>query len=251
MRLETRTLILVAVAGCSYEPRVTVTVDAEDSIDVPELATSIDAPAAPTDPTLRLALDFDDPGLARDSSEYHHDATIAATTPTLRDVPVQSPAVEIDEASSISIPNTPDFDVEAFTVVGWVNADDATGDVAIVDVARRQIALKLAQGRVRCTVRVAGTERSQEGASVSPDEWTLVACSFAAGELCATVRRPQATMSSCTTIGNRPIDTGDPSTTSIGRSADLPGSAFRGSIDSIRIYARALSSAELAILATR
>jgi hypothetical protein len=228
---------------------------------------TVDAPPPPPPPppqvtcttsdgSLRLCIEFEDEtlGTALDGSGLAHHASVSNATAAMRDVPELSRAIRVAGSTSIMIPDTNDLDLQELTISAWVqrSATPSTGQrYGVVDVGNRQAALAIdSAGRVVCFVKTEDTIWFRPGGSTATNEWALVACTYDAPNLCVfSFRNGSSTPStSCGTTDGASLDTSVASGSTIGALFDdsnNPSSRFAGNLDSVRIYGRALSEAEL------
>ena len=267
MRLRVPILISLA-AACSFEASVDgvdagTSSDAQASIDAaPSTDAAVTLDAAPqvvctsSDPSLRLCIEFEDPtlGIALDGSGLENHASVAGVTSTTRAVPATSQAVGVTASTEIMIPDTADFDLQTLTMTAWVQRTalpDFDERFGVIDVGQRQAALAIDDlGRVTCFVKTSSTLWFRTGGSTGNGEWALAACTYDAPRLCAwSFRNGSSTPDVvCGNTNSAPLDTSASSGSTIGAlldSSSTPSSRFSGNIDSVRIYSRALSEAEL------
>lgn len=207
-----------------------------------------------TDASLRLCIEFDEPDLAtattaRDGSGLAHDMTIANIAVAPRTVPAQSQAAQLSSTSTIKLAQHQDFDLQQFTVTAWIKrgASNPAQTQGVIDTGA-QYALSIDTfGRVQCGVTHDGTTTFPGLAQTSGNEWNLVACTYNGSNLCGYAFQngsasPQTECSSFT----QSLDTNAGYGTTIGAWAvPTSGSQFIGSLDQVRVYARALTQQEL------
>jgi hypothetical protein len=240
----------------------TVAIDAPINID-------IDAPIAPpdtppqqvtcttSDPALKVCIEFEDTPLAATARDGagQHDATLDGVTAFARDIPVASHAVALTgTTSSITLPDTTDFNVQAVTLGAWVRrtaTPSSNGRFGIVDIGRRNAGLAIdSGGNVVCFVKTATTLFFRTGGGTATNEWAFAACTYDAPELCAySFRNGSGTPSvTCGNTDGAALDTSD-ANGAVGALLDLSDgtliSRMVGSIDAVRVYNRALTEAEL------
>ena len=225
--------------------------------DGPELVGDGDAPAnscTTTDASLRLCLELDEQGLATastalDSSGRGHDPAIANLTVVTRTVPTSSQAVQLSSTSTITIPQQTDFDLQQFTLTAWIKrgASAPAQTQGVIDTGTQYSLSIDTFGRVQCGVTHNGTTTYPGLAQTGGNEWDLVACTYDGANLCGyAFQNGSATPQTACNGYTNSLDTNAGYGTTIGQWA-LPtsGSQFIGSLDQVRIYARALSRAEL------
>jgi hypothetical protein len=263
-------ILLSLLASCAYTPPAdTQSVDSvlpsepndpgdpNDPVDPPPPP---DGPAAPpqgtcstSDSSLTLCLELEDQstGIALDGSGQAHHAQVTGATPTERDVPAISRALSVNGSSTIMIGDTPDFDVQTLTISAWVKRSATPSfnqRYGIVDVGRKQAALALDDlGRVVCMVRTNFDVWVGTGFTATAiDEWSLVACTYDAPELCMYTFKNGSSNPDveCGNTDGEPLDMTVNAGGTIGAlfdSSNQPTSKLAGSIDSIRVYGRPLS----------
>lgn len=263
--------LALTLAACSYTPPVGETPDT-DAAGAPEPGDPPPPPPGPdagvvldsppqvtctvSDSSLALCLELEDPStsIAIDGSGKQHDAAVSNATATTRDLPTSSRALSLTSASQVMIGDSPDFDLQTLTISAWVRrtASPATGQrFGVVDVGRKQAAMALDdQGRVVCMVRTDFDVWVGTGGATSINEWSLVACTYDAPELCMyTFKNGSANPTvECGNTDGEPLDMSVNAGGTIGAlfdTANQPVSRLSGAIDSIRVYGRALSETEL------
>lgn len=262
--------IILLLSACSYTPASpgeapgvdgAPAIDASPTVDSSDPPPPIDAPpqqvtCTTSDSSLKLCLELEDPalGTARDGSGLGHDATVTGATMTTRDVPEVSQALGVAGGTTILVPATSDLDLQVVTVSAWVRrtgTPSGTNRFGVIDIGNRQAALAIdSQGRAVCFVRDSGAVWVGPGGTTAANEWDFVACTYDAPQLCTYVwRNGSATASKeCGATDGDPLDLAGTIGTAIGAlfdSNDNPASRLAGSIDSIRVYGRALSETEL------
>jgi hypothetical protein len=260
----------LVLAACSYTPPDNREIDTDapvlpnptdpDGPLPPDSAVDIDAPpqvtCTTTDTSLKLCLELEDQstGVAIDGSGGNHDAAVTNATAATRNVPVTSRALTVGSSSSIMIGDSSDFDVQTLTISAWVKRSATPSfnqRYGVVDVGRKQAALALDdQGRVVCMVRTAQDIWVGTGGATSVNEWSLVACTYDAPDLCMyTFKGGSSTPTvECGQTDGAAIDMTVNAGGTIGAlfdSSNQPISKLAGSIDSIRVYGRALSESQL------
>lgn len=267
-----RWLCLLVVAGCSFEaPPGGIAPDAASpgSDAPPGEPPPPPADAPPSDPppqvtcttsdgALEVCLELDDASFStvvRDGSGHGRDATVANLATATRDVPVVSQAGAISTTTSVRIAETSALETEASTLMAWVQRSALPGTggrFGVIDIGRRQAAMGIDDtGHVVCFVKTDTTIWVRPGGSTRLNEWALAACTYDPPLLCAYSFRngsssPEVT---CGNTDGAALDTSSTSGTSIGALFDVDTgsllSHFRGNVDGIRIYSRALSQDEL------
>lgn len=265
-------IAILAVTACSYTPPSAEIAgvdapgqepDASTNPPPPPTDSSVEPPPPPqvtcttSDPSLKLCLEFEDAGtaVALDGSGAQHDASLTGVTATTRDVPANSRALQLGASSTIMIGDSPDFDVQTLTISAWVkrSATPAAGQrYGVVDVGRKQAALALDDtGRVTCMVRTDFDVWVGTGfQATSTNEWSLVACTYDAPELCMYTFKNGSSNPDveCGDTDGEPINMSVNAGGTIGALFDAsnqPISKLAGSVDSIRVYGRALTENQL------
>ena len=259
-------MTLAACAACGFRPAPS-TGDAPPMADGSMVAGDVtipgdgtlagDAPSNPchtTDASLRLCLELDEPGLAMatialDSSGHAHDPAIANLTATMRTVPAPSAAVQLSSSSTITLAQDNDFNLQQFTLTAWMKrgGSNPAQTQGVVDTGAQYSLSIDTFGRVQCGVTHNGTTTYPGLAQTNGNEWDLVACTYDGTNLCGYVF-PNGSASATTACNGytQSLDTNAGYGTTIGRWAvPTSGSQFVGSLDQVRIYARALSKHDL------
>ena len=266
------TCALLILTACSYTPSPGETTA---DTDAPVTQPPADGPAQPPPPdgdvvldsppqvtcttsdnTLALCLELEDSStdVAIDGSGKQHDAAITSATATTRDVPETSRALTLGTSSAVMIGDSPDFDLPTLTISAWVRRTATPGfnqRYGVVDVGRKQAALAIDDdGNVVCMVRTDFDVWVGTGGATAVNEWSLVACTYDAPELCMYVFRNGSASPSveCGNTDGQPLDMSVDAGGTIGAlfdAANQPVSKLRGDIDSIRIYGRALTENQL------
>jgi hypothetical protein len=250
---------LLGCAACSFRFRAiddAPPIPPDDSPLASDTMLAGDGPSNPchtTDASLRLCLEFDEPGLAMattalDSSGHAHNPMIANITGVMRTVPASSPAVQLSSTSTITLAQHSDFDLQQFTLTAWIKRGGNPAQTQGVVDTGGQYSLSIDTfGRVQCGVTHGGTTTYPGLAQTNGNEWDLVACTYDGANLCG-YAFPNGSASPSTTCNEytQSLDTSVGYGTTIGEWAiPTSGSQFVGSLDQVRIYARALSHQEL------
>lgn len=259
----------LVLAACSYTPPAggELGVDAETGQlpgdpppPEPDAGVVLDAPPQVTcttsDSSLVLCLELEDQDaqVAIDGSGKGHDAAVSNATATTRDVPATSRALALSTSSAMMIGDTPDFDVQRLTISAWVRRSSlpASGQrFGVVDLGRKQAALAIDDsGHVVCMVRTDFDIWVGTGGTTAVNQWSLVACTYDAPELCMYVF-PNGSATPTVECGNtdgEPLDTSINAGGTIGAlfdTANQPVSKLNGAVDSIRVYGRPLTQTQL------
>jgi len=256
--------VLAGCAACGFQPSVASKIDARDvpadspiSVDDAGTTGPLDAPrdaCGVTDPSLRLCLELDESGLATatsavDGSGKNHDPAIAGLSVVSRMVPATSQAAQLSATSRITLSQHSDFDLQHFTLVAWMKrgALDPTQTQGVIDTGTQYSLSIDTFGRVQCGVTHNGTTTYPGLAQTNGNEWDLVACTYDGANLCGyAFQNGSATPQTSCNGYTQSLDTDRGYGTTIGEWAvPTAGSQFNGSLDQIRIYARALSRQEL------
>lgn len=250
-----RAILLATVAaiwGCTFQPGTVSDMPADDDPGGGGGSggagpTDVDGGIQPTaractfaDPELRLCLEFDDrkfsPGvtdasqrqlqpMATDVGEVAHGSGYAAA---------MAITSRIDVAESMALDPQTALTIEMWIWPGYQHS-------ANLVVNANQYTLQLAgDGRIGCMLPAAAAWSSDERVA-KPQQWTHVACTFAAG---AGLR---------VYVNGRSSDDASASAglSTQGTQGTRLGSGYFGALDDIRIYGRALSSEEVCTHAGR
>jgi hypothetical protein len=265
-----RAAVLAALAGCGFSPTPlagSLTVDAArvTGSDAGMVATS-DAPNprpcyAPDLTGIVMCLELDDPdlvgsGIARDGAPGHHDATVTNGDPAMRSVPAPSPAQTISTSSgaaqaTIEVPDSADFALQHFTLMAWIDltayptASNAYGIVEKLGAFNMYIDT---DGGVDCTVGSGG--QGVLGDIVPQNTWALVACTFDGSQVCsvATVGGSgQAAEPQCSDVTLAGVASTNPVLVGARFDGTMVFNHMFGSLDSARIFNRALSAAQICV----
>jgi hypothetical protein len=226
----------VAAAGCSLEHGVAPGGGGGGSAQDP---TTPDAPVTTTarcryaDPQLRLCVEFDDGNYstATDGSPYQFNLITSELLQAMRG---SSPAAGTYWQSKLAVPESPMLDISsAITFETWVAVTNFTGyhnGKLISNQNQYEIALD-SEGRVTCT---AGSLSARSDTPIGREAWKHIACVYDGTKLAVWVN---GAIAKCQT-GSTTIPTaGDAGTRLV--------NGFYGFIDDQRVYARALTDAEI------
>lgn len=265
--------LLPLLAACSFAPAATgfdastggggADADVTPGDDAaPPIDGAVDPDAPPqqvtcttSDPDLRLCLEFEDPtpGTAVDGSGLGHDATVAAATPAVRDVPVTSNALGINVETAIRVGATADHALQTITIAGWVRRTATPSfEYGVIDIGDGQTQATIDEdGKAVCHVFDGFTPWFRPGGTVTLNEWDFIACTYDSPTICTYVfhgANPAPDVV-CGNTDGFALDTSDTTGTTIGalpaNDDDGLNSHLIGAVDAIRIYARALTAAEL------
>jgi hypothetical protein len=247
--------LLVLAAGCSdllglkqTEPRPA------DAARLGDGASDAGVPACGvTDSALVLCLEFDEPDLATarvalDGSPAHNNASISDVAVTTRTVPITSQALELSTGSTVSVAPTTDLEPAQFTVSAWL--DPATsGPAGVVGGSDYELDVETGTDLVVCTLLTATSPPAISAQSIAAEplgagQWGFVACTYDGVQLCAYAGGSAATVEIPQCNPGGPVTASGSGGLDIGQSA-LGQAAYAGGIDSVRVFTRALSAAEL------
>ncbi|MBA3499956.1 MAG: LamG domain-containing protein [Myxococcota bacterium] len=234
-------LVLVLVAGCSFETSLDVPRDsARDTVarDAPP-DTRVAPFCDPADLTLLACYEFE--GTANDASPH----ALHATMTNLTFVPGKvAQALQFGVNSAADVADSSVIDVASLTLEAWVHPFQLPGTGArtgIVDMdGQWGLFLHEPTGRLQCTM--AGGISMQIDAMIPVNAWTHVACTYGAGTTTIYVNGVKRFQQG----GGGVLATGGTSGYSLG--ADNPpgsGSRINGLIDQMRIFSRVLTEAEV------
>jgi|HubBroStandDraft_6_1064221.scaffolds.fasta_scaffold128578_2 hypothetical protein len=270
-----RALVLAAIAGCGFSPHEAqvdaslATRDAPGSLvhtDASASSPDAEPPAAcyaPDITGIELCLELDDPDLtgsaiARDGAPGHHDATMTNGLPITRTVPTSSPAQEISTTSGasqvdIQVPDSTDFDLPAFTLMAWIDRTATPEDdmaYGIIERSNQFLMYIDDEGGIDCSIGSSG-ENGVLGDIVSLNTWSLIACTYDGSQVCALLMSGGS--------GTAEQECEDVGAVNVGSASNGPVIGARystsegmfnhlyGSLDSARIFNRALSASEICV----
>ena len=270
-----RALVLAAIAGCGFSPRMAqqldgsvATPDAPASlahIDASSPSPDAEAPAAcyaPDVTGIMLCLELDDPDLmgsaiARDGAPGHHDASVTNGLPITRTVPTSSPAQQISTTTAasqvtIQVPNSSDFDLPEFTLMAWVDRTATPEDEMDYGIIERNNQFLLYfddEDGLDCSVGSNGD--GVLGDIVPANTWSLVACTYDGSQICTIVLSggSGAAEPVCEEVGSISVAPSSNGPVIGGRYSTTEGvfNHLYGSIDSARIFNRALSPSQICV----
>jgi concanavalin A-like lectin/glucanase superfamily protein len=211
------------------------------------------------DPTLVGCYRFEaasPPSLLKDESPAHNDGMIDGVSYPAGH---EGAALKLSSASRVTIPESPSLDVTSLTLEMWVMPDTVAGAGALVGLFdnNQQYGLFLqSQNIVTCLIRTVLQNGPQLNTSVpiAIGRWTHLACTydevarvgrvFVDGAPVVVAPSPDPAINTTGTDGS-----------ALGADSPCPskpcGSSFSGSIDSLRIWKRALPPAEICAHADR
>jgi hypothetical protein len=228
---------LVAFMGCAYnEPTV--------GDDMGSGSGSNPTRTCPTDPTLKLCVDFDGsltPTVADGAGHTISSVNVVGMNRS------GDPAAHVDATSQLTIASAAagDLDLAQLTLELWISPDrqpPSEQKYSIFDNSGRYSIEMKSSGGLSCS---AGGQSVDSTTSVSTGAWTHVACTFDSQNLRIYV---SGNLDGCHSGGSGSGSTGQLSGVAIG--AELSSSLaldnqFIGGIDNVWLYDHALSSSEV------
>jgi hypothetical protein len=251
------------IAACSFGGRVelgeapgadaSVGEDAEPAPDAPPMV----APCSAPDPTgLVVCFELEDDmgdGVLVDSSPAGLHATSMGLVPTTRDP--ASKAAEVGADAVTYVPQTPALDLQGgYTLALWIKPASlpAAGEVRGLLDHEQQYAMfvrRTVGGALQNTC--ANTAATFDWTEELPlDTWSLLACTWNGAQLCAyRWTSPTSHERYCHTPSIIPADAGTRGL-AIGHLSEdgVPHSRFEGAIDSIQVYGRGMTEAQVCAL---
>jgi hypothetical protein len=232
-------------------------IDAPVDAPAPDLAPDIGPDTPEIDPSLIFWYRFDDAitaATAIDSSGNGHDATL------------HNPAVIAtggEQGNALSLPSGNGYaevpaglftGVSDFTFAAWVNPSQLADWMRVFDFGtgtskNMYVAIKAAGANLRYAATTNGVpgEKRLNGPAVATGTWTHVAVVQRGTTGTLYVNGAQVDQQTITVL---PSDLGSTTNNYLGRSEYGSDPYYRGLIDDARMYSRALSSTEVAALAT-
>ena len=194
--------------------------------------------------------DFATTGVVRDSSANHLDAATQGFAPTTRN---NSHAARVMPTASTFAPQVPAFDRAAgFTLALWINPGALPGDGVAQGILDHegQYAMAIAKSpgegvTLRCIMN--GLEYYEWVDGVKTNAWSLMGCTWDGTTMCAyRWTSPTSHLSNCFEMSNVPVASGSHglaigSFSTVGAAHDR----FTGDLDSIHVYSRGLSEADM------
>jgi hypothetical protein len=156
--------------------------------------------------------------------------------------------VQLSSTSTITLAQHSDFDLQQFTLTARIKRGSNPAQTQGVVDTGAQYSLSIDTfGRVQCGVTHDGTTTYPGLAQTDGNEWDLVACTYDGANLCGyAFPNGSASPAMACDAYTQSLDTNAGYGTTIGEWAvPTSGSQFVGSLDQVRIYARALSRQEL------
>jgi hypothetical protein len=239
-----RTLIVVAITGCSFNPPRG---DDDGGGQPPDGSVPL-VNCHSTDSELRLCVDFESPP-PNDGSPDHLTLTTDRVVAMDRVGPEGAEhAVMVDATSSMRVAESPALDLTGdFTLELWIDATrlPMSGTRYWMFDNNTQYAMELKDdGTMRCVI---GSDTLDTVGMVTAGRWTHVACVYHDGDLEAFL---DGNNNGCHSA-NPPVTTGTVGS-AIGANVGAGGltEQFVGGLDNVRVYARALEASEICRLAT-
>ena len=241
-------LIALAVTGCDFDRSGTLGDDG-DNEPLPPAVGGCSAPASLTG-DLRLCLDFEDAmpmSIALDGSGLDHDAAVTAVGAVTRTPPdnVAEQAVRLSGASRLHIDDTPDLDLaDAVTVEMFVAMDPIMLGQRywMLDNSGQYSMSYGSDGEVECGINnLETTVDSGPVASIVDTQWHHVACTYDRKQLRVYI---DGSLTDCKDANKQLVATTG-GTTIGARTNGLELEHFLGSLDDVRVHARALTPAEV------
>jgi hypothetical protein len=265
--------VLVGLVGCGFNAATSVdaSMTGSDSAiagsDGGMLAGSDggkhDAPPNPlcsaTDPTgLVLCLELDDANLtttAKDGSGLGHDAAVSGLAGTVtRDVPIDSQAATIDLGTTIVTADSTDFDLQKLTLMAWVDRTDTpSGDNTyglVYNFDQYWMGIDN-NGDLECVLEFDNdTIEIYTGANIPMNSWTLTGCTYDGTQVCGTVQTGPtgSKQTTCQGVSGTLSSAGQLGILIGSRWDSVDQTVYQhliGSIDSARIFDRALTDTEI------
>jgi hypothetical protein len=243
-----RTLVVLAVGGCSFHPASGSGIGSDSDDQMPDAGT-MTVICHSSDSALRLCVDFEAQPPIDGSTEHLALSSEHVTAINRLTFGITERAVQVDVMSSLRVAESNALDINGdFTLELWIDPAQlpAAGTKYWMFDNNTQYGMELdADGRIRCLVSTTALEGTTR---VAPGSWTHVACALAGKRLAAYVG---GAVDACHSA-NPPVTTGD-NGSAIGANVSASqrlSEQFVGGLDNLRVYARALSSAEICTLAT-
>jgi hypothetical protein len=182
-----------------------------------------------------------------------HDAPAVNFVATTRDVPADSPAMLVTETSSAKAAQSSDFSLTGnFTIVAWIKPinPDTIQNEGIVD-HEGAWAMSIDGNRLKCWSNRTSGLFTVDMATFQNNVWQLVACEVNGNDGCINqIAADGVHTKKCgMATGNGTNGNGGVSIGSFQNAGGQAEERFNGALDDLRIYARALSDAELCTLA--
>ena len=249
------------IAGCGFEVTPGVRSDARIDSAIDAVDAVIDTPleppvqcSSPITSGLLACFELEDgvaDGTLRDSSPARRDATATGLVATQRTAPATSAAAAVTSTVSTYVADDGALDrAGGYTVTMWIRPDGVpgtTGDVYGLYDHEQQYAAVLARLNandlhLRC-INTGAQYEYTDGIPVG--SWSFIACTWTGQTLCAQYWSTSSnhqrfcTQTTIATEGSRGLSIGHLS------SSGAPESPLNGAFDSLQLYERALTDAEL------
>ena len=253
-----------ALGGCGFDlPLGGTQTDGGPGSDAREIdAAMIDAPlgppvacSAPSAAGLLACFELEDnvtDGTLRDSSPAHVDATTTGLEAFQRTKPATSEAANVTGAVSTYVPDSPSLDLATgYTVTMWIRPTDVPSASRAYGLFDHELQYAGAIGKAAtgsaAQLRCINTGRQYEFTdSIPMDTWSFIACTWDGTTLCAQYWSSTTDHQRFCTMPSGIAADGDHGM-AIGHLSNggQPESPFVGSFDSVQVYDRELSDAEL------
>jgi hypothetical protein len=262
-------IVVAAASGCTF--RASASTDASESVPIDASNVAPDDGPVPVDSGLSRAAcsapdatglvacyEFDDSfadGTLLDSAINHHDATTSGMSPATRGT---SHAASVGSQAKTYAPQTTDFDRhDAYTIAMWIHPRSLPfgGAYGLVD-HENQYAMALVDDQIDGFVMVRCIHTNVDAewvAMTSSTSWTFIACTYDGDNLCSRRFTSSGDHDAfCHSGAGQPNATGTHGL-AIGHLSNNgnPGNRFDGDIDSVQLYSRALTKAELCAVAAQ
>ncbi len=215
---------------------------------------------ATPDPTgLVLCLEMEDgvdDGTLFDSSPGRHHAVTSGLVPAMRTVPAMSPAAKVGPSSVMRVPEDPAFDRDAaYTVALWVRPDTLPAIGEVYGLLDREEQLAMLVGRSttgalqnRCVHT--GVTRFEWTEQLPEDAWSFLACTWDGSQFCAWRWSSTTDTERFCHLPTIPPSAAGSQGVALGHlsSSGDAHSRFDGALDSIQIYDRGMTEAQLCAL---
>jgi Concanavalin A-like lectin/glucanases superfamily len=198
------------------------------------------------DPSLRLCLSFDQQPMMQDLSDYGHRVTATAVTPVTHD---SGSAVALTMTSQLHVltndATDSSFDVTQLTIDMWIAPAPASGSPRprgwLLDNNGAYFMTFEPDGKVRCGIN---SQVLTSGANIDDTTWHHVACTYGSDQKLHVY--VDGVLSGC--ASSAAIPTGKRDGIAIGANygaGDKFTENYVGDVDTVHVYARALSDDEI------
>lgn len=187
-----------------------------------------------SDPSLRLCLDFEDAQLSplvKDGSTFGHDATTSNIVPMTRS---GEQAAMFGASSNATIPASPDLALSTLSIEAWMKPDNINSTSwALLD--SQHYGIGIDGGSIVCAI---GDKVASVSAAAYANQWVHVACTNTDMKLTLYVNGDAVACSDGAKV--------KPGTSALGI-----GTTLAGGIDNVRLFAAAISAADVCTHAGR